>query len=41
MLPFMILRYNLPRLHRARDVIEKKETLYATRQEKQEVLQEK
>ncbi len=41
MLPFMILRYNLPRLHRARDVIEKKENLYASRQEKQEVLQEK
>ena len=32
MLPFMILRYNLPRLHRARDVIEKKENLYASRQ---------
>ena len=43
MLPFMILRYNLPRLHRARDVIEKKEKLYASRQnqEKPEVLQEK
>lgn len=25
MLPFMILRYNLPRLHRARNVLEKKE----------------
>lgn len=25
MLPFMILRYNLPRLHRARDILEKKE----------------
>ena len=41
MLPFMILRYNLPRLHRARDVIEKKEKLYTTRQEKSEALQEK
>ena len=30
MLPFMILRYNLPRLHRARDVIEKKEKLEAS-----------
>ena len=41
MLPFMILRYNLPRLHRARDVLEKKEALYASRQEKQEASQEK
>ena len=32
MLPFMILRYNLPRLHRVRDVLEKKEALYASRQ---------
>ena len=41
MLPFMILRYNLPRLHRARNVLEKKEALYASRQEKQEASQEK
>ena len=33
MLPFMILRYNLPRLHRARNVLEKKEALYASRQQ--------
>ena len=41
MLPFMILRYNLPRLHRTRDVIEKRETLHATRQENSEASQEK
>lgn len=41
MLPFMILRYNLPRLHRARNVLEKKEALYASRQEKSEASQEK
>ena len=35
MLPFMILRYNLPRLHRARNVLEKKEALYASRQQNQ------
>lgn len=35
MLPFMILRYNLPRLHRARNVLEKKEALYASRQKNQ------
>ena len=32
MLPFMILRYNLPRLHRTRDVIEKRENLHASRE---------
>lgn len=49
MLPFMILRYNLPRLHRTRDVIEKRENLHASReaensstpQEKPEASQEK
>ena len=41
MLPFMILRYNLPRLHRTRDVIEKRETLHASRQENSEASQEK
>ncbi len=35
MLPFMILRYNLPRLHRARNILEKKEALYASRQQNQ------
>lgn len=30
MLPFMILRYNLPRLHRIRNILEKKEAKEAT-----------
>ena len=40
-LPLMILRYNVPRLKRLLAVLEKKEKLYATRQETSEALQEK
>ena len=40
-LPIMVLRYNIPRLRRLLAVIQKKEKLYATRQESSEASQEK
>ena len=40
-LPIMVLRYNIPRLRRLLEIIQKKEALYATRQGTSEASQEK